>query len=254
MRKLLIIGVGPGNPEQVTVQAIQALNTVDVFFTLDKGDEKGELNGLRRQICSTYIKGRSYRMVTAPDAERDRAPASYTPAVQDWHKRRVEIVERLIAEHLKDGECGAFLVWGDPSLYDSTLRIVEQVLARGAVTFSYEVIPGVSSVQALAAAHKIALNRIGGSLVVTTGRNLREGLPAGFDDILVMLDGNSAFNALPESDIDIYWGAYVGTADELLVAGDLRTAALDIERLRNAARARKGWIMDAYLLRRRGRR
>ena len=39
----------------------------------------------------------------------------------------------MIAEELRDGECGAFLVWGDPALYDSTLRIIEQILARGAL-------------------------------------------------------------------------------------------------------------------------
>jgi precorrin-6A synthase len=47
-----------------------------------------------------------------------------------------------------EDECGAFLVWGDPSLYDSTLRIIDQLIARGAVTFEYEVIPGISAIQA----------------------------------------------------------------------------------------------------------
>ena len=37
MRKLLLIGIGAGDPEQLTVQAINAMNTVDAFFVLDKG-------------------------------------------------------------------------------------------------------------------------------------------------------------------------------------------------------------------------
>jgi len=38
MRRLLIIGIGAGDPEQVTVQAIRALNEADVFFMMDKGN------------------------------------------------------------------------------------------------------------------------------------------------------------------------------------------------------------------------
>ena len=68
----------------------------------------------------------------------------------------------MIREELADGQHGAFLVWGDPSLYDSTLRIVDQVAAMKTVAFELDVIPGITSVQALAARHKIALNRIGG--------------------------------------------------------------------------------------------
>lgn len=254
MRKLFIIGIGAGNCEHVTMQAINALNEVDVFFSIDKGDEKAELTGLRREICETYIRDRTYRTVTARDPERDRTPSSYQSAVRDWHERRAGVLEALIARELKDGECGAFLVWGDPSLYDSTLRIVQQILARGAVEFAYEVIPGVSSVQALAAAHKIPLNRIGAPVHITTGRNVADGPPADFDSLVVMLDGDCAFRMVKETGIDIYWGAYVGTGDEILVSGDLQEVARDIERLRGEARARKGWIFDTYLLRRRDKR
>ena len=250
MRKLFIIGIGSGNRDHVTVQAIKALNAVDVFFTIDKGDEKAELNRIRQEICETHIKDRAYRIVSAPDPERDRTPSSYPSAVRDWHERRVELLEALIAREMKDDETGGFLVWGDPALYDSTLRIVQQILARGALAFTYEVIPGISSVQALAAAHKMALTRIGAPLHIATGRNLADGLADEFDNVVVMLDANCSFNAVKRADIDIYWGAYLGTPDEILVAGDLREAAGEIERIRAAARARKGWIFDTYLLRR----
>ena len=252
MRKLLIIGIGAGNPEHVTVQAINALNAVDVFFTIDKGEDKAEPNRIRQDICETYIKDRAYRIVATPDPDRDRTPSSYRSAVRDWHQRRVDALEEVIARELMDGECGGFLVWGDPSLYDSTLRIVQQILARGAVAFTYEVIPGISSVQALAAAHKIPLTRIGAPLRIATGRNLADGLVDMSGDVVVMLDADCRFNAVEGADIEIYWGAYLGTPDEVLVAGDLRQAAADIERIRAAARARKGWIFDTYLLRKKG--
>jgi precorrin-6A synthase len=155
----------------------------------------------------------------------------------------------LIGDELGEDECGAFLVWGDPSLYDSTLRIIDRIIARGTVAFDYEVIPGISAIQALAARHRIELNRIGRSIHITTGRKLAEGLPDTVDDVVVMLDGDCSFKNIDGSDIDIYWGAYLGTQDEILVSGNLRERMQDIEQMRAEAKARKGWVMDTYLLR-----
>ena len=57
---------------------------------------------------------------------------------------------------------------------------------------------------------------------------------------------------MPADEYDIYWGAYLGTEHELSVAGRLSDCKGEIERVRAAARAEHGWIMDIYLLRRRG--
>ena len=249
MKKLFVIGIGAGNPDYVTVQAINALNAVDVFFVMDKGPEKEDLRRLRKEICDRYIADKSYRTIEIPDPPRDRRPASYEAAVGSWHEERAALYEQSIATELGDGERGAFLVWGDPSLYDSTLRIIERIVARGTVTFDVEVIPGISSIQALAAKHKIILNRIGRPVHITTGRTLAE-RPDDADDVVVMLDGDCAFKTIKEPAMDIYWGAYLGTEDEILISGNLRDRAEDIERARAEAKARKGWIMDTYLLRR----
>jgi precorrin-6A synthase len=252
VRRLLVIGIGAGDPEQVTVQGIKALNQVDVFFVMDKGPEVRDLTALRREICERYIEGSSYRMVEAPDPRRDRTAASYRPAVQAWRRERALVYERMIREELGEDDCGAFLVWGDPALYDSTLRIVEHVVAAGNLELDYEVIPGISSVQALAARHRISLTRVGEPLHITTGRRLSEGFPAASDDVVVMLDAACSFKDLVGDGIEIYWGAYVGTPDEILVSGDLAEVGGTIQELRAEARARKGWIMDTYLLRRSG--
>ena len=251
MRKLLLIGIGAGHRDHITMQGIRALNEVDVFFTVDKGREKEDLARLRQEICEAHIAGKSYRTIAVPDPARDRTPVRYESAVRDWHERRAAIFEKMIAEELGEDECGAFLVWGDPSLYDSTLRILQQILAQGAVAFAYEVIPGVSSVQALAAAHKISLNAIGGAVHITTGRNVAGGFPYNFDNFVVMLDADCAFKQIKHADVWIYWGAYIGTEDEILMSGPAPEVAGAIERIRGEARARKGWIMDIYLLRRR---
>jgi precorrin-6A synthase len=252
MRKVFIIGIGVGNPDYVTIQAINALNKVDVFFILDKGQEKEDLVSLRKEICERYIEDKSYRFVELVDPSRDRTDPSYESAVRAWHEQRAALYEQLIGEELGENECGAFLVWGDPSLYDSTLRIIHQLIERGTVAFDYEVIPGISAVQALAARHKIPLNRIGQSIQITTGRKIAEGLPNNIDDVIVMLDADCSFKAIDPADIEIYWGAYLGTEDEILVSGSLRELMNDIERMRAEAKARKGWIMDTYLLRKHG--
>jgi precorrin-6A synthase len=254
VRKIHVIGIGAGDPEQLTLQAVRALRSTDVFFLLDKGEAKDDLTQLRRDMLDAHIPDPgSYRVVEARDPERDRTAggAAYSPAVGDWRSARADIYERLIAEELGEDESGAFLVWGDPALYDSTLGILEEVRERGGVGFEYDVVPGISSVSALVARHRTGLNRVARPVQITTGRRLSEGFPQGVDDVVVMLDAHQTFRQYAEEDIDIYWGAYIGTPDEILVSGPIGEAGPRIERLRAEARERKGWIMDTYLLRRR---
>ena len=65
---------------------------------------------------------------------------------------------------------------------------------------------------------------------------------------VVMLDGECSFLGTP-ADTRIWWGAYLGTPDELLVHGTVGEVGDRIAEIRAAARERHGWIMDIYLLR-----
>ena len=250
MRRLLIIGIGAGDPEHVTMQAVGALNEVDVFFVIEKSHETDELVRLRREICERYIREPTYGIVEIQDPPRDRTTPAYSAAVEDWRARRAELWERAIADELGGDGCGAFLVWGDPSLYDSTLAVLEQILARGAVAFEHDVVPGISSVQALTARHRIPLNRVGRPVQITTGRRLADGFPEGVDEVVVMLDADCSFRHLSDGDLEIHWGAYVGMDDEIVVSGPVSEVGEEIVRRRAEARERKGWIMDTYVLRR----
>jgi precorrin-6A synthase len=248
MRKLYLIGIGAGNPDYITVQAIKALNVVDVFFFMDKGEAKQDLVNLRKEICERYIENRSYRVVEADDPVRDPTVSDYTTRVEVWHRQRAMIYEEMIAQELEENQCGAFLVWGDPSLYDSTLRIIEHITTRGRLSFEFEVIPGITSIQALAARHKITLNGIGESIVITTGRQLSAGMTGAAERTIVMLDGQCSFNNLLDKELDIFWGAYLGMEEEILLSGKLSEIASRIEEVRHERRQRNGWIMDTYLL------
>lgn len=251
-----VIGIGAGNPDHLTFQAVEAMRRTDVFFVIDKGSVKDDLTALRTELLDRHLGAGRYRVVQAPDPERDRTAgdATYRDAVLDWQDRRARLYRDMIAAELGADGHGAFLVWGDPALYDGTLRLLARIreadLATGGPGFDLESVPGVSSVAALAAAHGLILNRVGGAVLITTGRRLAAGMPPDVDDVVVMLDGSAAFAALPDTDVDIYWGAYLGTRDEVLVSGNLQKVKDDIVALRAARRADKGWIMDTYLLRR----
>lgn len=247
MKQLLLIGIGPGDPRQITVEAVEALRRANVFFVLDKGLAKDELVGLRKGMLQRYLPQGGYRLVQVDDPQRDGQATDYVGAVRDWHQQRAVLYARLIEDELGVDEVGAFLLWGEPGLYDSTLRILDLVRGQG-VAITLEVIPGISSVQALAARHQIPLNRIGEPLTLLPGRRLAE--QGRVDNVVVMLDGQCAFAALDDPQLHIYWGAYLGTQDEMLIAGPLQEVKASILKAREQARHRKGWIMDTYLLRR----
>lgn len=245
-RHIHVIGIGAGDPGYVTVQAIEALNDTQVFFAMDKGETKSDLVALRREICARFIRQPGYRFVELPDPKRS-TEADYRDAVADWHAARARVWADAISAELGPDGVGAFLAWGDPSLYDSTLRILDAIKAEAAeLEFSYDVIPGITAVQALTARHRIPLNEVGEPVLITTGRQLRAHGLAG--SAVVMLDADCSFQTCPP-DTKIWWGAYLGTGDELLVAGTVGEVGAHIAALRADARARHGWIMDTYLLR-----
>jgi precorrin-6A synthase len=253
MRKILVVGIGAGNPEHLTVQAVNALNRADVLFIPDKGERKSGLAALRREICDHFVTNPASRQVEFDVPARARPTDSYRRTVDDWHAAIAQIYERLILDEIGEDGCGAFLIWGDPSLYDSALRILERVAERGTVEFSLEVVPGITAIQALAAGHRMALNRIGDPFLVTTGRRLAEdGMPDNAGTAVVLLDGQQAFLSVADKGATIHWGAYLGTKDEILLSGRLGDVEDEIVRARDEARQRHGWIMDTYLLRKTG--
>lgn len=247
MRKIFVIGIGAGDPDFVTGQAIAAMRAADVFFMPDKGAEKGGLNRVRLQFLERFVPEGGYRLVDfAIPARRKAETPEYQESVEDW-RSEVEAAYGTLFADLGDDEVGAFLVWGDPALYDGTLGILGEMQKRGLVS-EFEVVPGISAVQALAARHRVALNGVGEPVVVTTGRRVLAGEADGLERFVVMLDHEMAFRRFAGQQMRIYWGAYLGTRDEILVAGSLSKVLDEIVQARMAAKKRFGWIMDTYLM------
>jgi precorrin-6A synthase len=243
MIHLHLIGIGSGNPDHLTRQAIRALNAADLVLIPRKGPQKADLAELRLAICAEVITNPRTMTAEFDLPIRDATSPDYPQAVEHWHDAIAGVWSTTIAAHPTAREV-ALLVWGDPSLYDSTLRIAARLDAK--VT----VIPGITSLQTLTAAHAIPLNDIGGPVTITTGRQLSDhGWPPSATTLAVMLDGNCAFQTIDPEGVFIWWGAYVGMAEQIILSGPLAEIGAKIIATRSEARQAHGWIMDIYLLR-----
>lgn len=248
MIELSLIGIGTGNPKHLTLQAIEALNAQDLILIPNKGTGKDDLAGLRREICARTITGNGPRIVEFDLPVRNEATRSYRKRVDDWHDAIAEIWCQTINANLPQGGKVGFLVWGDPSLYDSTMRIAERLKKQALVTLA--VVPGITSIQALTAAHAVPVNEIGAPFTITTGRRLREnGWPDSAETLVIMLDGECSFGSIDPAGVDIFWTAYAGMENQISISGALATVSAEIIETRAKARSDHGWIMDIYLLR-----
>ncbi|MQY11042.1 hypothetical protein SRB5_11560 [Streptomyces sp. RB5] len=236
--RIRVIGMGMG-PHHLTAEAAEALRGADYVVAADKGGDD-PLLAVRRETAAAH----GTELVAVPDPERDRAdPADYPAAVRAWHRARTDAYARVLRTR---GGTAAFLVWGDPSLYDSTLRIVGELARR--LPAEYDVLPGISAPQLLAARHRIVLHPVGAPVHITTARRLDEAVAAGRRNIVVMLGGTAP---APDGldDWSLWWGANLGTRGEELVAGRAADVREDVAAARARAKEAAGWVMDLCLLR-----
>lgn len=248
VHRVRIVGIGCGHPDQLTMEAVEALRSADFAVAVRKraGDP---LLAARQAIVDRHAPG--LEVVEVDDPERDRSASAtatkdgYESVVADWHEARAARYEEALAER---SGTAVFLVWGDPAFYDSTIRIVERILDRGKLVFSWDVVPGISALQLLAARHRIVLHEVGQPILVTTGRRLREAIDAGAENILVMLSASVDLAGL--GDWYVWWGANLGTDSEYLITGRVGDAAGGIASARERVKTETGWVMDVYLLRR----
>ena len=233
MLTISLIGIGCGDPEQLTLAAVRAINAADL--DPDSAQGRGEIRSRRtaaRDLRAGADQCDTTRLVEFDLPARDADREDYRGGVDDWHDAVAAVWSREIGEHLGASGRVAFLIWGDPSLYDSSLRIARRLDPLPEI----EVIPGITAIQALCAAHAIPLNEIGAPFLVTTGRQLREGgWPHGVETVVVMLDGGTAFQSLDPVGLHIWWGAYLGMPHQIIFSGPLAEVGAA-----NRGRARRG--------------
>lgn len=240
MTHVHVIGFGMG-PRQLTREASDALAAADYAVAVRK-DAEDELLEVRRRICVEH----ALELVEIADPPRDRDdPADYAAAVTSWHAARVDAYADVLQRR---AGTVALLVWGDPSLYDSHLRILEQLGDR--MDLTWDVLPGISAPQLLAARHRIVLHEVGQPVHVTTARRLHEALDGGQRNIVVMLGSAESLDRLARlPDWQIWWGANLGAPGEQLVDGRVGDVLDHVRAARTAARRADGWVMDTYLVR-----
>ena len=244
MIHLHLIGIGSGNPDHLTLQAIKTLNAADLVMIPRKGETKADLAELRREICETFITNPLTMQEEFDIPQRDAANPDYGQGVEDWHDAIAAVWSATIAAPSQRPQCRT-------SGLGRSVALRQHLAHRGPAECQVTVVPGITSLQALTAAHAIPLNDIGAPVTITTGRQLTDhGWPAGATTLAVMLDGACAFQTLDPAGITIWWGAYVGMPDQIILAGPLAETSARIIATRAQARAKHGWIMDIYLLRR----
>ncbi len=131
------LGVGPGDPELLTIKAARILGEVDVVFT---AASPGNDYSIAQQIAGPYLK---------PDTPVKRLNF---PMVGDEHTltEAWRANAEAIAEELRKGLSAAFLTLGDPltySTYGYVLPYLAEILPQGAVV----TVPGITSYQMAAA-------------------------------------------------------------------------------------------------------
>ncbi len=153
MGSLYGIGVGPGDPELLTIKAQRMLQQVPVicFTQLDDGKESYALSVVRGVLEAAEPE---FLAITIPSD--DDTPIS----AQTWTDAAKEI-----AGHLNRGKNVAFITEGDPMLYSEFFHVLESVKSV-VPDLDVEVVPGVSSVMAAAASSGMPLVTHGQRLTI----------------------------------------------------------------------------------------
>lgn len=131
--KLYGLGIGPGDPELLTLKAVRLLKEADIVAVPDKGT--GEKTAL--QIVKSFVEGKE--LLYCP-----------TPMLRDatqWNQFHEEIADQICAL-LDTGKTVSFITLGDPTIYSTYIYVHKKVVARG---YDAELIPGVPSFCAVAA-------------------------------------------------------------------------------------------------------
>lgn len=158
------VGVGPGDPELITLKAVRCIqesdiiamavskpDTLEVFFQ----EENGQKNDKYEKLLESCI---AYQIVHAVCPEIEEKPKLFLPMPMMKEKEALKQIHDVCAEKtmefLQQGKQVAFLTLGDPTVYSTCLYVEKRISRAG---FETEFIPGITSFCAAAARLGICL-------------------------------------------------------------------------------------------------
>ncbi|WP_049825981.1 precorrin-2 C(20)-methyltransferase [Tsukamurella paurometabola] len=153
------VGVGPGDPELVTVKAARIIGSVDVIAY--HSARHGRSNA--RACAEPYLRSdqTELRLMYPVTTETTDHPGGYRGALDDFYTHAAE----QLAEHLAAGRDVALLAEGDPMFYSSYMHMHKRLSGR----FESVIVPGVTSISAAAAATGVPLVEADEVLTVLPG-------------------------------------------------------------------------------------
>ncbi|RJR20712.1 MAG: precorrin-2 C(20)-methyltransferase [Nitrospiraceae bacterium] len=193
--KLYVIGIGPGDPELLTLKAVRVIKESPVLC-VPKGREEGSSLALSiaqkavrldgKEIIEAHfpmVKTRAQNLPTGQAGTEHRAQTEAKEVLDDkWG----EIAETILRS-LKQGSDVAFLTLGDPTIYSTFFYLYDKLLELQP-GLDIEIIPGVSSINASAARANFSLGLGNESIAILPANyldNLKDTLDQ-FDTVVLM--------------------------------------------------------------------
>ena len=149
MKTLYGVGVGPGDPELLTLKAARVIREADCVFV---PRSKPDTPGMAETIAADHLAGKRCVYLHVPMGAENAA--------------RYRDIAATIAATLRDGERGAFITLGDPGVYSTFTYLMREAQALG---LHIEMIPGIPSFVAASAALRQPMTTRDESFYLTDG-------------------------------------------------------------------------------------
>ncbi len=216
------IGVGPGDPDLLTIKAKKIINSVDVLFCPVKGDKQ---SSFAYSIIAPHIENKALQIVDLTYIMNYK----WAEIEDQWQKNAL-----IIEKYLRDGKTAAFITLGDPTVYSTFMYTLERM---DSTLFELEIVPGITSFCATAARLGKPLTSWQETLKIVPVRkndsaHLRKQI-ADEDNLVLMKPSNDAMtivDALKELNLQdsFMMISKVGTPDEQRVSDIAQLAEMKI--------------------------
>jgi precorrin-2/cobalt-factor-2 C20-methyltransferase len=152
---LYAVGVGPGDPDMLTIKAIKTINMADVIACPAKNFEPGIAYQIAKQACPSVC-------------EKEIMAMNFLMKMGDLRKSHQEVADQII-DKLKSGKSVAFLTLGDPEFYSTFFYIADMIKEQG---FDIEIINGITSFSAVGASLNLPLALGREPVMITSGEHI----------------------------------------------------------------------------------